>query len=237
MRILSSLKKYYLLVLLLLILITFYYLRLDEYIRLSSLQQHQEALLTWAAEHYKLVVPLYILTFAILIACTIPCATLLTIVGGMVFGLIAILYAEIAVTLGGYILFHAVRTAFSAHLTKNRGRGWIKRMEAGFRKNAFNYILMLRLMPVFPCWISNISAGMLNVPQRTFLAATAIGILPATIIYVLAGRSINALLTTHQPLSIQTILNPAIMLPLVALAIFSLFPIFYKQVKQHRKKR
>lgn len=209
---------------------------MDKFIHFSSLKQHQETLFAWTNHHYWLSVCVYTLTFSLLIACTVPCATLLTLLGGMLFSWPAILYAEIGTTLGGFILFHAVRTAFGAHLAKPRSSNWIKRMEAGFRNNAFNYLLMLRLMPIFPCWISNIGAGALNVPQKTFLAATTIGILPVTVIYVMAGRGLNLLLSTDQPITASTVLHPAIILPLIGLALLSLMPILYKQVKQRHKK-
>lgn len=236
-RIYTQFKRYLLIIILVLLLIAFYSFKLNRYLNFATLQQHQEALLDWARLHYVLAASLYVTIFATLIACTVPCATLLTVLGGILFGIPAILYAEFGTTFGGFILFHAVRTAFGARLAKSKTKGWLKRVETGFRKNAFNYLIMLRLVPVFPCWISNIGAGVLNVPQRTFLAATAIGILPATVIYVMLGRGLDVILTDHQAFTTTLLLKPAILFPLIALGLFSLLPIFYKQVKHRRKRR
>jgi uncharacterized membrane protein YdjX (TVP38/TMEM64 family) len=173
--------------------------------------------------------------FTSLIACGIPCATFLTLLGGFLFGSIAILYSEFAITLGGLILFFVVRMTFGSAIAKSSAK-WIKKLEHGFQENAFNYLLTLRLIPIFPCWMSNISAGVLNVPVTTFLSATLIGIFPSTLVYALAGRSLDQLLVSPEiPLS-SLILTPSILLPLIGLALLSLLPVLYKSVKKKSKK-
>lgn len=231
-----TIKKYTLLILILLAVIVFYFCDIPELVSFSHLQHHYFQLRSFTNAHYAFSVFIYTIIFSLLIACTIPCATFLTILGGLLFNVSAILYAELSTVLGGFILYHAVRTAIGSDLAKSRAKGWLHVVRKGLAQDAYHYLLMLRLLPVMPCWVSNIGAGMLNVPQRTFLIATALGILPATIIYVLIGRGLNEVLDAHQIPAIDMLMTPAIILPLTALAIFSLTPILYKRIKQRRKK-
>lgn len=218
------------LILLAVLFLIFFYFDFDQFLSLDHIKSYQLIAQRWSVDHYLITVSLYLLIFILLIACGIPCGTVLTLLGGFLFGNIAILYAILGTTGGGLVLYFAVRTSLGARIA-NKSSGWIKQMESSFQENAFNYLLTLRLMPVFPCWLSNISAGLLNVPLKTFLTATIIGITPATIIYVLAARSLDKLVSNAMPLS-DIILTPSICFPLVGLAILSLFPVIYKRIKK-----
>ena len=230
--VLRWMQRWFLLGFLILLFLLFYYFRLHDYLTFETIKTYQFILREWTITHYISAVFLYLLVFTLIIASGVPGATFLTLIGGFLFGTIAILYAILGTTLGGLILFLAIRTTFGAGIAA-KSSGWIKKMEAGFQKNAFQYLIMLRLMPVFPCWISNISAGALNVPIRTFLLATIIGITPATVIYVFVGKSFDQLFVSDQLPQLSTLLTPSIILPLIGLAILSLLPVFYKGIKKY----
>ncbi len=224
-------KRWSLLIILFLFLYIFFYFNLQQYLTFTTLKKYQAIAQHWTLAHYKISVMIYLLTFILLIACTIPCATLFTLVGGFLFGSIAILYAVFSITVGGSILFFAVRTALGPWITKRSSR-WLSQVEKKFQQHAFHYLLLFRLMPVFPCWISNIAAGALNIPYLTFLFATVLGVTPATIIYALAGRGLEQLLEMSERPDLHLLLTPAIFFPLLGLSLLSIFPIFYKRVKK-----
>jgi len=231
MNTVASMKKWLLLACLLIMLGIFFYFRLYHYLSFDILKKYQTVALLWTTEHYKTAVAFYLLIYTLMIACGIPCATVLTLLGGFLFGVIAIIYAVVSTTLGGTILFLAIRTAIGARIAA-KSTGWIKKMEDGFQRNAFNYLLTLRLVPIFPCWISNIAAGALNVPLRTFISATILGIFPATLIYVMAGRSLDKVLNANEAHFANLISNPSIFFPLLGLAFLSIFPVIYKKLKK-----
>jgi len=224
-------RKFFFLILLVLVSTAFFYFHLYEYLTLDTIKKYQSAALQLTTDHYKIAVSIYILIFTFMVACAIPCATVLTLIGGFLFGLTAIIYAVFCTTLGGMILFLSVRSAIGSQVAA-RSSGWLKDMEHGFQHNAFNYLLTLRLIPIFPCWISNVAAGVFNVPLRAFLIATSLGILPATVIYVLAGRSLDKLLTDEKTPLFNIILTPSVLFPLLGLAILSVFPVIYKKYRK-----
>ena len=140
----------------------------------------------------------------------------------------------IAATLGASILFLAVKTSLGSILAK-QGSRWIVRLEEGFQENAFSYLLVLRLLPLFPFWIINIVAGLLNVPLRTFSMATLIGIVPGTLIFVAIGHGLGGILDKGGSPNFSIIFSAPILLPLIGLSILSVMPILYKKykAKQH----
>lgn len=213
------------------IFLLFFLFRLHHYLTFEAINQYQFFIKQWTIAHYGAALTLYLLIFILLLACAIPGGTVLCLLGGFLFGVMAFFYALFATTVGGLILCLAVRSAFGTNVTKRRYQ-WIKNVERGFRKNAFYYLLMLRVMPFCPCWVSNISAGALNVPIRTFLLATIIGVTPATFIYVLAGRSLDKIIVAAPTQGFAILTTPSILLPLIGLALLSVAPILYKAVKK-----
>lgn len=232
----ASIRKWFLLGLLILICFSFFYFHFYQYLTLNEVKKYQETVEFWTLGHYKSAVTLYLLIYIAMIACAIPGATLLTLIGGFLFGGIAVIYAILGTTLGGMTLFLAIRTTIGNRIA-DKSSGWIKKMEHGFQQNAFSYILTLRLIPIFPCWISNIAAGALNVPFKTYLCATVLGIFPATFIYVMVGCGLDKFLANENRSYLDIISTPSILFPLLGLALLSLFPVIYMNVKKRFQNR
>lgn len=64
---------------------------------------------------------------------------------------------------------------------------YVERMETAFHRDQFLYMLTLRLVPVFPYCIANLLPAALGARFRSYLAATAIGVVPYIAIYSFAG--------------------------------------------------
>ena len=138
------------LALIVLVLIAALYFRLYEYFTFQALAKNHQLLQQWTSQHYLAVVLAYMAIYIAVVAASIPGATILTMTGGFLFGYVfGTLYVVISATIGATFIFLAVKTTFGVWL-ESRARGWVARMEQGFKKNAFNYLLFLRLVPLFP---------------------------------------------------------------------------------------
>ena len=80
-------------------------------------------------------------------------------------------------------------------------------MEKGFQENAANYLLFLRLVPLFPFWLVNLAPAFFGIKLKTFLWTTFIGIIPGSFVYAQAGVGLGAIFDTDKPFSIDTIFN------------------------------
>jgi uncharacterized membrane protein YdjX (TVP38/TMEM64 family) len=220
------------LILIIIALICAIYFRLYEYISFETLAKHRSILAKWTAAHYFVVVICYMLIYIITVALSLPGATILTVTGGFLFGTyFGVVYVVISATIGACLIFLAVQTTLGEWLA-SKAHGWIRKMEEGFRKDAFNYLLFLRLVPLFPFWVVNIVPALLDVRLKHFALATLLGIIPGSLVYVLVGNGLDTLIASGQRPDLSIIFNPEILLPIVGLAILSLVPIIHKKIKK-----
>lgn len=226
-----SLSRWIPLIILLIVLSFFFYFRLDKYVSFESLKNHRQLLLHWTSEHYFLTVSIYILIYIVGVAVSIPGAVFFTLAGGFLFGIwLGTLYVVIGATMGAIILFIAVKMALADWVLQKSSK-WIKQMEKEFQENAFNYLLTLRLIPIFPFWLVNVISALLDVRLATFVSATFLGIIPGAFIYASVGHGLSTLFDSNQLPNLNIIFTPPILLPLLGLAILALLPVLYKFYK------
>jgi len=214
------------------LLVLFFVTGLYRYVSLSALQQHHQILFDWISQHILLAVLLFIAAYIVAVAISIPGATILTIAGGFLFGIIGgSLLVILSATIGALVTFVAVRTALADILRQKVGKR-VQKMEKSFRNNAVSYMLFLRLVPVFPFWLINIAAGALDVRFSTYTWTTLVGIVPGSVVYVAVGNGMSEVIAHSNQIDLRIIFQPVILVPLVGLAILSLIPIVYHRFKQ-----
>lgn len=222
--------------LLLLGLAGFFAFGLGDYVSCAFLRDNHEKLSAFIAAH-RLMAPLvFILAYGLAVASSLPVAVIFTLAGGFLFGLWqGTLYVVVAATLGAVGLFLAARSAMGEGLRGRAGPA-VARMEQGFREHAISYLLFLRLTPIFPFWLVNLVAAVVGLPLRTFVLATAIGIAPASFIYVSVGNGLNAAfentrLAAGATCDPSTMISAELLLPLIGLALLALLPVFYQKLR------
>jgi uncharacterized membrane protein YdjX (TVP38/TMEM64 family) len=141
----------------------------------------------------------------------------------------------IGATIGATLLFLAARTALGESLRKKAGP-LLTKMEKGFKENAVSYLLFLRFVPLFPFWLVNLAPAFFNVPLRTFVWTTAVGILPGAFVFTQAGAGLNAIFENEGVFSVHTILNTQLKIALVCLGIFALIPVAIKKYRARKTK-
>lgn len=201
------------------------------YVSFEALGQHREALAAWVASHPWLAPVLYVAIYAVAIACSLPGGVVLTVTAGFLFGtLVGGLCALVGASLGATGTFLAARTALR-DLLKAKAGSALQRMEAGFRRDAFNYLLVLRLVPLFPFFLVNLVPALLGVPLRTYVMATVIGIVPGTFVFASVGNGLGAVLDSGGRPHLGIIFTPPVLLPILGLAALALVPVIYRRLK------
>ena len=206
-----------------------YGLGLHRYLTFDQLRTHHDALIRLVDDHPVLAPLAYMAVYALAVAMSLPGAVLLTLTGGFLFGtVLGTALTVIAATAGATLLFLAARTAVGDFL-RARAQSALGRMEAGFRRNAFSYLLVLRLVPLFPFFIVNLVPAFLGVRLSTFVGATLIGIVPATVVFTLAGCGLGSILEAGGEFSLSNVLTPQMIAALCGLALLALVPVLYKR--------
>ncbi len=206
-------------------------------LNLESLREHKVWLMQQVAANLPLAALIFVLTYACSTALSLPAGLILTLIGGFLFGtLLGSLFVVTGATLGAIAVFLAARTAFGDVLRRRAGP-LLRKLQDGLQKDALSYLLVLRLIPLFPFWLVNIAPAFFGVSLRVYAVATLVGILPATVIYCSIGAGLGALLDENLDLESlgRVILEPRYILPLVGLALLSLLPVGYRHWKRRRE--
>ncbi|GAB4188723.1 MAG: hypothetical protein Tsb0015_08960 [Simkaniaceae bacterium] len=215
-------KRFIPILILLILMILAYLTEIYKYFSLETLQEQQFALKKFVKTHYILSPLIFILIYTISTGLSLPGAATLSLIGGFLFPLpLSTLYVIIGATLGAIIIFLASRTALGEILRRKAG-SLLKKLEKGFQKNAWSYLLFLRLIPIFPFWLVNIAAAFFQVRFLTFLWTTFIGIIPGSYLYTQAGAGIENILESKEPLSFSAIFNIQLIISLIGIGILML---------------
>lgn len=212
-------------------------LGLHRQVSLEALRERQAELEAFVAANLAAALGLYILFYALSVAISFPVASVLTLAGGFLFGpWVGGAATVIAATIGATLLFLAARTAIGDSLRARAG-GWLDKLERGFRENAFNYLLALRLFPGAPFFIVNLVPAFFGVKLRDFVLATFIGIIPGTLVYASVGNGLRAAFeagVSADPAAQGRALlfSPEIILPIAGLILLSLLPIVAKAFRK-----
>jgi pyruvate/2-oxoglutarate dehydrogenase complex dihydrolipoamide dehydrogenase (E3) component/uncharacterized membrane protein YdjX (TVP38/TMEM64 family) len=200
-----------------------------DWFSLAGLEANYRGLEAAVERSFVLTALGYLTVYTVLTAVSIPGALFLTLAGGLMFGLwVGTLLTATGATIGAVLLFLAARTSFGASMSRWAGDTLV-RFQVGFQRNAVQYLLFLRLVPIFPFWLVNLMSALLSVKLRDYVLATFLGILPGTFIYTGIGAGAAELLQRGESLSISTALSPLVWLPLVGLGLLSLATTFLRK--------
>lgn len=206
-------------------------LGLGEFLSFDKLREQRTALQAFVADHRLYALLAFAAAYMAVTALSVPGATVLTLAGGFLFGVwLGGAATVVGATLGAVVVFLAARAAAGDFLRRKAGPA-VARIEQGVRENAFSYLLSLRLLPILPFWLVNLASGFVDIPLRTYALATFLGIIPGTFIYAGVGAGLGAVFEGREALNLGVIFKPAVLLPLVALALLSLAPTVWKRLR------
>ncbi len=199
---------------------TFFYFDLQHYLSLDMLKSQKQQILQSVSLYPYLTALAYFFIYIIATGLSLPGATILTLAGGMIFGLLwGTLLVSFASTIGATLAFLIARYLLRDWVEARFG----KRMAAindGLKKDGAFYLLSLRLIPVFPFFMINLVMGITEIPLWTYYWVSQLGMLPATLVYVNAGTQLAEIQ------SLSDIASPGLLLSLVLVGLFPLIAKF-----------
>jgi uncharacterized membrane protein YdjX (TVP38/TMEM64 family) len=201
----------------------FFYFDLGRFLSLTALKENRDSLLVFTDANFAGAVGIFIVTYAIVTGLSLPGAVILTLAGGFLFGaVLATLFVNIGATTGATLAFLTARYLLRDTVEQKFGK-WLGPFQEGFAKNAFSYLLTLRLIPLFPFFVVNLVSGLTRVNVGTYVSATAVGIIPGSFVYAYAGRQLGAIN------SLKEIASPNVVGAFVLLGLLALVPVVYKR--------
>lgn len=239
----NPIRKWGALAIIALLLAIGYWAGVFEHFGLSSFIKHRQDVGEYVDNNFIVAGAVFIFLYAGLVAISFPGASFLTIASGFFFGgIIGGIFAVIGATIGAVIIFVIARTSFGDFL-KDKAGPFVNKMIDGFKKDSFQYLLTLRLVPVFPFWALNIVPALLDMKVKPYALATFIGIIPGTFTYAYIGTGMDSIISDvveRQPgcaeagtceINFGSFVTPEILIAIILLAVISILPVIIKKIR------
>jgi uncharacterized membrane protein YdjX (TVP38/TMEM64 family) len=214
-------------------------LGLPRMLSLDHLRAERTTLIAFVHAHPWGSVLAYVALYTAVVGFSIPGSLVMTLSGGFLFGVIEGTTAAVTgVSLGSILMFLLAQTAVGDSL-----RGWISRksplvhkLETEVREHPFTSILTLRLIPAFPLWLVNLSAGFVRMKLLPYALATVVGVVPSTLLYGSVGAGLEDLFDTVGPGQIMGVLRHELVWPAVGLIGLAALPLAARWWPRRRAK-
>jgi uncharacterized membrane protein YdjX (TVP38/TMEM64 family) len=227
------------------------------HLTLDALIAHEAALRAFVATNLVVALAAYAGIYVVVVALSLPGGLLLTLAGGFLFGwLLGGVVTVAAATIGATIIFLIARSSLGNALAKKAGPR-LSALRDGFSRDGLNYLLFLRLVPVFPFWLVNIAPALLGVPLKTYVVGTFLGIIPGTFAFAFVGSGLDSVVAAQRlsflacvddaaakgldpasacdlGLDPSALVTPGLVVALVALGVLALVPIAAKKLLGRR---
>lgn len=199
-----------------------------DYISLSAIKEQRVYLLSAVEQNPVFSVLVFMGVYIATVSLSLPIASLLTLLGGFLFGLVAgTLMIVVSATIGASIIFMIAQTALGESL-RDRAGPFYNKVADNMRDNAIQYMLFTRLVPVMPFFVANILPALFNIRLRDFMLTTFFGIIPGTAVYTNIGQGLADIET------LSDLISPQILGAFTLLGLFALIPTFIKLFKKKK---
>ncbi len=206
----------------------FFALDLGRFLTLAALKANRQTLVAYYAAHQVVMVTGFMTLYIVQTALSLPGAAILSLAAGALFGtLMGTVYANIAATIGAAMAFLVTRYLLR-DLVLDRFGPKLEGINRELETRGFNYLLFLRLVPVFPFFLINLAAGLTRLPLRTFFLATMLGIIPGGFVYVNAGASLATID------SLANVASTRVLGSFALLGFFALMPVLFTKFKKRK---
>lgn len=207
---------------------------LREYLSFEALAANREALIAFRDANYLLSVFVFVAVYVVIVAFSLPGATIATLTGGFLFATFpGALFNVIGATIGATVIFLAARWGFGERLgAKLEGSdGIVKKIKEGIDENQWSMLFLIRLVPAVPFFMANLIPSFLDVPLSRFAISTFLGIIPGAVVYTSVGAGLGEVFARGETPNLGIIFEPHILLPILGLCALAALPIALNAVR------
>ena len=207
---------------------------LRDYLTFETLRDNREALLAFRDANYFATVAVFMLAYVVIVAFSLPGATIATLTGGFLFATFpGALFNVTAATIGAILIFMAARWGLGERLAaKMEGsEGAVKKIKDGIDENQWSMLFLIRLVPAVPFFVANLVPALVGVPLNRFAISTFLGIIPGGVVYTSVGAGLGEVFARGETPNLGIIFEPQILLPLLGLCALAALPIVIKALR------
>ena len=208
---------------------------LRDHLNFEALSQNREALLAFRDGNFLIASLAFIAAYVVIVAFSLPGATIATLTGGFLFGLfLGVLFNVLGATLGAVAVFLAARAGFGADMAAKMEQkgGAVGRLQQGLRENEWSVLLMMRLVPAVPFFLANLIPAFVGTSLFRFAVTTFFGIMPGALVFTSVGAGLGEVFARGESPDLSIIFAPHVLGPILGLAALSALPIILKRFKK-----
>ncbi len=201
---------------------------LKDFLSFEALRDNRQMLIDFRDANYFLTVLVFIAAYIVIVAFSLPGATIATLTGGFLFATFpGALFNVVGATIGATAIFLAARWGFGDRLgAKLEGsEGAVKKIKDGIDENQWSMLFIIRLVPAVPFFIANLVPSFLEVPTYRYVISTFFGIIPGAVVYTSVGAGLGEVFARGETPNLGIIFEPHILLPILGLVALSLIPV------------
>ena len=215
-KLLMNIRRLLVIAVLIALIAAYFGFDLGRFLNLEYFKAQQAAMEDWRTTRPLAAALIYFAVYVAITGLSLPGATVMTLVGGAVFGLLGgLLLVSFASSVGATLAFLASRFLLRDWVQSRFGER-LRAVNTGVEKDGGFYLFTLRLVPVFPFFVINLLMGLTQIKTRTFYWVSQVGMLAGTFVYVNAGTQLAKIE------SLAGILSPGLIASFVLLGIFPL---------------
>jgi uncharacterized membrane protein YdjX (TVP38/TMEM64 family) len=207
---------------------------LRDVLSFQALADNREALIAFRDADYAATVAVFIALYALIVAFSLPGATIATLTGGFLFATFpGALFNITGATIGATAIFLAARWGLGERLAArmDASGGTIGRIKTGIDKNQWEMLFLIRLVPAVPFFVANLVPALVGVPLSRFAITTFLGIIPGAVVYTSVGAGLGEVFARGETPDLGIIFEPHILLPILGLCALAALPILIKAVR------
>ena len=205
-----------------------------DYLSFQALADNREALIAFRDANYLATVGIFIVAYALIVAFSLPGATIATLTGGFLFATFpGALFNITGATIGATAIFLAAQTSFGAKLSArlDGSDGAVKKFKAAIDEIQWSALFLMRLVPAVPFFVANLLPALFNVPTSRYVISTFLGIMPGAIVYTSVGAGLGEVFARGETPNLGIIFEPQILLPILGLCALAALPIAIKAIR------
>ena len=207
---------------------------LRDYLTFDTLAANRERLIAFRDANYLLTVLVFMAAYVVIVAFSLPGATIATLTGGFLFATFpGALFNVTAATIGAIAIFMAAKWGLGDRLAAkmNAGSGIVKKIKDGIDANQWEMLFLIRLVPAVPFFVANVIPALTGVPLFRFAVSTFLGIIPGAVVYTSVGAGLSETFARGESPDLGIIFEPHILLPILGLCALAALPIVLKAVR------
>ncbi len=207
---------------------------LRDYLGFEALRDNREALIAFRDANYLMTVAGFIAAYVVIVAFSLPGATIATLTGGFLFATFPGAFYNIAgATIGAAAIFLAARWGLGDRLAAkmDASEGMVHRIKEGIDRNQWEMLFLIRLVPAVPFFVANLVPAFVGVPLWRFVVTTFLGIIPGAVVYTSVGAGLGEVFARGETPDLGIIFEPRILLPILGLCALAALPILLKAVR------